>query len=374
VAGIYIHIPFCRQACYYCNFHFSTSLSQKDAVIRSILREIEIKQDFFGDGRQISTIYFGGGTPSILDTAELASILDRIAGTFLLDSETEITLEANPDDLDAGRIAGLKALGVNRLSIGIQSFDDGLLARMNRAHRADDARRCLDLCSSAGFDELNADLIFGIPGLNADQWKEALDMIAAYPVDHLSCYALTVEPATALAHFISKKGWPSPDEADAAVQFLAAHEYLSGLGYDHYEISNYARNGKYARHNTSYWTGAPYLGLGPSAHSHIAGRRSWNLANNAGYARAITNGDPFTETESLSASDRLNEYIMTGLRTKWGIDLARISREFGEGRAQLIRTELNTFDPAHYTLEGNLLRLTTEGWLLSDNICARLFT
>lgn len=373
MAGIYIHVPFCKQACHYCNFHFSTSRGLRDAVIRAIGREIEIKQDFFPSGTAISTVYFGGGTPSLLDPSEISTLLEAIDAHFTTADNMEITLEANPDDLDRPKIEALLSAGINRLSVGIQSFHDDLLNYMNRAHDSAEARRCMYEIFRAGFEDVSADLIFGIPGLDNTMWKADLETLGSYPVDHLSCYALTVEPGTALQHFIDRKGWPAPDDAMAAEQFLIADAVLAAAGFDHYEISNYARNGRYARHNSAYWTGRSYLGLGPSAHSFREGERQWNVANNARYVKAVESGAAFSETECLTEADRHNEFIMVSLRTKQGLDLGALKSTFGAERLQQLTVELGSLDPAHYTLIDDRLRLTAEGWLLSDGICAQFF-
>ena len=373
MAGIYIHIPFCKQACHYCNFHFSTLLHQQADMVNAIQLEIEIKQDFFTDNPQIDTIYFGGGSPSILSTSEISGILEALQRHFNISEHVEVTLEGNPDDLDRTKLCELKLAGITRLSIGIQSFNDDLLTYMNRAHNVKEAHQCLNDSFDLGFDEISIDLIYGIPGLSNDHWEKELLHAAQLSLHHISCYALTVEPSTALHHFILKKNWSSPDEAVTASQFHQASTLLTSLEFDHYEISNFARPGHRAKHNTAYWKGQPYLGLGPSAHSFLPGRRSWNISNNARYIKAIKEGALFSEQEKLSDKEQFNEYIMTGLRTKWGINLSHLRQRFGNEMMEQVLHQVKDLDRKHYkTTEENFV-LTKEGWLYSDGIASALF-
>jgi len=373
LAGIYIHIPFCRQACHYCNFHFSTTLNLQSRVIESILKEIEIKEDFFEPNTLIETIYFGGGTPSMLPAGDIERIIEKIGETYQLSEFLEITLEANPDDLIPTYLNEIKACGVSRLSIGIQSFEDKLLQYMNRAHNREQAVNALESASKSNFDEVNIDLIYGIPGLTDQGWQECLSFALQFQVDHISAYSLTIEPKTALEHFINKKNWPAPDDDASTRQFLSASSFLEENGFIHYEISNFSKGESYSKHNTAYWKGKPYLGIGPSAHSYKTGERSWNIANNAAYIKALKNDNTPAVTEILSSSDQFNEYIMTGLRTKWGIDLEKIAVEHGITERERIENKLPDLDPAFFTLDGNHLKLTKKGWLWSDGICSGFF-
>lgn len=344
-----------------------------DGMIGALQREIEIKEDFFEEGTGIHTVYFGGGTPSLLNAGQLTALLDKLSDHFLLDEDVEITLEANPDDLTAEKVQELKAGGITRLSIGIQSFRDEQLQRMNRAHSRYEALTSLERVFSAGFDQISVDMIYGLPGLTLGQWQEDLETLLDFPIDHLSCYALTVEPRTALDHFIRKKNWPAPDDEEANRQFLYASRHLEERGFEHYEISNFSKGDRYSKHNTSYWRGLPFVGLGPSAHSYRPFERSWNVANNSRYIKEVLSGGAFTETESLSATDWFNETLMTGLRTRWGVDLAKMEAEFGSAMTDELKRQLESLEPAHFHLDHHLLRLTREGWLWSDRISASLF-
>ncbi len=326
MAGIYLHIPFCRKACHYCNFHFSTSLQLKADLLQALYLEIVSRKDELKLD-EISTIYLGGGTPSVLTGDELSSILDLIRLHYPVSENAEITLEANPDDLHEDYMNELLAVGINRLSIGIQSFSPTDLAYMNRSHDANQAIVSLQLAKKAGFDSLNADLIYGTPGMTDETFqKNILRMIDA-GVDHLSAYALTVEPKTALAHFVKSGTSPAPDDEQTVRQFALLRHILKDAGYDHYEISNWSLPGRHSRHNTSYWQGEPYLGFGPAAHSYDGKTRSWNVANNPKYIVGMNTGMPDREVEVLSEKERYNEYVLTRLRTKWGCSMADLSQD-----------------------------------------------
>lgn len=342
-------------------------------MISAILKELEGRSDYLG-GAELSSVYLGGGTPSLLETSELEQIFEKIYHLYKVAPDAEITLEANPDDLSREKLRDLKNLTpVNRLSIGIQSFSDDDLRWMNRAHTAVHARECLDLALSAGFGDLTIDLIYGSPTTSDAQWAENLAIVFGYGIPHLSCYCLTVEDKTALAAFVQKGQQPPVDEEKAARQF----EYLvaaTGMrGYDHYEISNFALPGRYARHNSSYWKGEHYLGAGPSAHSFNGWSRQWNIANNALYIKSIEEGVAPFEQETLDPAQRYNEYVMTSLRTMWGVDPEKIqeidiafARHFLQAAAPFLQNG---------TLEksGETYRLTPAGKLLADRIASELF-
>lgn len=323
MAGIYLHIPFCRQACHYCNFHFSTSLSRKAEVIKAIQAELRLRQSYLS-GQTIRSIYFGGGTPSLLDEGELKGLLHSIYTTQQVDEEVEITLEANPDDINKERLLLWKKLGINRLSIGIQSFSENDLRYMNRAHNRIDALKSLELALATGFENLTADLIYGSPGTTMQVWKENIDQMLAFNLPHISAYCLTVEPGTALDYFVRKGKTQAVDEEKAVAQFDYLIDRLENAGYLHYEISNFARPGSQSRHNSAYWQGQPYLGLGPSAHSYNQQSRQWNVSDNMKYLKAIEAGLLPQETEVITSGIRYNEYVMTSLRTMEGCDLAII--------------------------------------------------
>lgn len=373
MAGIYLHIPFCKQACHYCNFHFSTQLGLADAVLGAMHLELEQRKQELA-GQTIQTIYFGGGTPSILPIGAIEGLLATIAKHYTLGNDLEITLEANPDDLTPQHLTNLKQTGINRLSIGIQSFHDEDLRFMNRAHNATEAEQCVTMAQDRGFADISIDLIYGTPTMDDQAWADNLQRALALDVPHISAYSLTVEPRTALDSFIRKGKVPPLDETAAARQFLQLVQATTGKGYQHYEISNFALPGRYARHNTSYWTGAHYLGVGPSAHSYNGTTRRWNVANNAHYAKEVPTGTAYYETETLTPTDQYNEYLMTSLRTMWGVDMTTVAQRFGNAKRQLLEAQLAPYLQAgQLVLIDHHLRLTNEGKLLADGIISDLF-
>jgi oxygen-independent coproporphyrinogen-3 oxidase len=373
MAGIYIHIPFCKQACVYCNFHFSTSLQLKNDFLQALLKEINLRKDYL-QGESIETIYFGGGSPSLLSPVEIESILDEIAKNFRVDSTSEITLEANPDDVTPEKAGAWRVLGINRLSLGIQSFHDDDLRWMNRAHSAQQAVISLEQVKAAGFLNLTIDLIYGTPTLTDEKWSENVEQAIQWEIPHLSCYALTVEPKTALEKFISAGTVQDVNSDDQARQFLMLIDWLEESGYEHYEISNFAKPGMRSRHNTSYWQQKKYLGLGPSAHSFNGNSRQWNIANNSLYNSSIKNDLPAFEIEQLDSIHRLNEYIMTSLRTSEGLNLEFVSKEFGKGRMNMLEENSRAYQKnGSVTNEARMIRLTKKGKLLADGIAADLF-
>lgn len=374
MAGIYLHIPFCKQACYYCNFHFSTSLAQKDAMVQAILREIQLQQNYL-DGLAVSSIYFGGGTPSILPEEDLQALLQSLHQHFNITPGAEITLEANPDDLTAAKLAALKAAGINRLSIGVQSFHEEDLQWMNRAHNSQQATQCITLAQAAGFENITIDLIYGGPTLSDEGWAANVQQAIALKVPHLSCYALTVEAGTALDHFIKKKKMAAVDTDKAARHFEQLMQWMQTAGYEHYEISNFALPGWHSRHNSSYWQGKSYLGIGPSAHSFNGTSRQWNIANNATYIKAIQQGHLPFEKEILTPAMALNEYIMTSLRTAAGCNLQWVAEKFGIPlRQQLEKASQQFLQNGWMLRDQDTLRLTPQGKLFADGIAAELFS
>lgn len=373
MAGIYIHIPFCRQACHYCNFHFSTTLHQKAAMVQAIVQEIALTVPYAAS-ESIATVYLGGGTPSLLTIEELGSILQAVRNRFTLLPDAEITLEANPDDITSDVLNGWKALGFNRLSIGIQSFLAEELQWMNRAHNQAQAVDCITLAQQAGFHNLSVDLIYGSPLLSDANWRRNVEAVVERQVPHISCYALTVEPKTALHHQIKQQQKAAVDGDKQAAQFLLLMQWLGQAGYEHYEISNFAQPGLRSRHNSSYWQGTPYYGFGPSAHSYDGKGRRWNIANNALYIQALTNRTIPFEEEILTPTQQLNEYIMIALRTMEGIDLQRVAQTFGTTKQQLILQAAERYcKEGQALLLGNRLVLTDAGKLLADGIAADLF-
>jgi oxygen-independent coproporphyrinogen-3 oxidase len=394
MAGIYLHIPFCRQACHYCNFHFSTSLNRKNDFVAALLKEMELQQYYIGSA-PVETVYFGGGTPSLLTEEELQQILGRLRELFTLAPGAEITLEANPDDITvAGKLKAWKAAGINRLSVGIQSFFEADLQWMNRAHDAGQASNSIRMAQEEGFDNISIDLIYGGPTLPDSHWEKNVAQAIASGIPHLSCYALTVEPRTALDKMIHQKKKEPVNPDDQARQFLLLMRWLAAAGYEHYEISNFSLPGRRSRHNSSYWQGKPYLGLGPSAHSYNGTSRQWNVANNAQYIDGIFAGKLLFEKEELTPIQQLNEYIMISLRTMEGCDLQRVSDQFGEEKARELREQAESYvragkikvsdsllpdgevekpGEAEQKAKNTRLVLTQEGKLLADGIAADLF-
>ena len=375
--GIYLHIPYCRQACHYCDFHFSTVMKSKNDFVKALLKEIELQKDYFqpkASAFKLQTIYFGGGTPSLLSGTEIRKILMEIKEFHAVEDDAEITLEANPDDLSKEKFAELKSAGINRLSIGIQSFADEDLKWMNRAHTSREALESVKNSQQAGFTNISIDLIYGTPVLSDEQWKKNLDIVSTLNVQHLSCYALTVEPRTALAKWISAKQMPDLDEHKAAEHFDMLMDWAEENQFEQYEISNFARDQKYSRHNSSYWSGEKYLGLGPSAHSFNGKTRQWNVRNNYEYINAINAGRIPSEEEQLSAREHFNEYVMTGLRTAQGCNIEKMRKQFGDKMAE------SFFQNSMKFISQGLMRndrqnfvLTRDGKFFADRIASELF-
>jgi oxygen-independent coproporphyrinogen III oxidase len=378
LSGVYIHIPFCKQACHYCNFHFSTSLRYKNDLIESLVKEITITPYFTkkdGDfSKQINTIYFGGGTPSLLNADELELIFETLHKKFIISPAAEITLEANPDDITAKKLTQWKGIGINRLSVGIQSFNEAELRWMNRAHSAADSLRCIEEISNQGFTNFSVDLIYGSPLLSNDEWKRNAELIIEKKIPHISCYALTVEPKTPLDKMIRLHKTVPVDPEKQADQFLLLMNWMKQAGYEHYEISNYALPGMRSQHNSSYWSGEAYYGFGPSAHSFDGKSRRWNIDNNAIYTKSLQHNTIPFEEEILTPVQQLNEYIMTSLRTTEGLDLDKISNEFGNQykEALIIKSGKYLTGSKLSTIHSSLI-LTTEGKLFADGIAADLF-
>jgi oxygen-independent coproporphyrinogen III oxidase len=372
MSGIYIHIPFCRKACHYCNFHFSTQQQYRPAMVEAIAKEAALRKHYVTDF--IETIYLGGGTPSLLSDEELSAILEPIFTHYQLAEQVEITLEANPDDISIDKLMTWKKAGVNRLSIGIQSFFEEDLQWMNRAHSAIQAKQCIELAQSAGFNNLTIDLIYGTPGLDNERWKKNITTALALGVPHLSCYALTVEPDTALDKLIQKGSKTNVDQHIQALQFDILINELEKAGFEHYEISNFAKPGYRSKHNSSYWQGKSYLGLGPSAHSFDGCSRQWNISNNALYITSIEKDIIPFEAETLTAEQQLNEYVMTSLRTMEGCSLQKIKMNWGNDVAQKIKDIAQKYvREEQLILKEEHLILTKKGKFLADGIAADLF-
>lgn len=372
MSGIYIHIPFCKKACHYCDFHFSTSLKYENEMVDAICKEIKMKQDRISG--QIGSIYLGGGTPSILSEVALQKIFDTINHTFSVDSNAEITIEANPDDLTAAKLKELKKLPINRFSVGVQSFFDEDLLWMNRAHHADEAENCIKRSQDAGFENLSLDLIYGYPLLSDSKWQHNIQKTIELEVSHISAYALTVEPKTALAHAIRNKKQTPVNDSQSAAQFLILMDQLRVAGFEHYEISNLAKPGCYAVHNTNYWRGVDYLGIGPSAHGFDGQNRYMNPANNAQYMEVLSKNKLPEILEELSLNDRFNEYVMTSLRTMWGTDLGKIKTDFGADFLEETNHNLKAFEDKDWlVIQDDQIKLSENGKLFADHIASELF-
>jgi oxygen-independent coproporphyrinogen-3 oxidase len=372
MSGIYIHIPFCKQACHYCDFHFSTSLKKKGDLIEALAKELELRKDEFKN-TTVATIYFGGGTPSLLSNTELQFIIDSVYKHYRVSEYPEITLEANPDDLSVKRIQELSKTPINRLSIGIQSFFEADLKLMNRAHNAEEAKACLEEATKH-FDNISLDLIYGIPNASNTQWLENIETALSYNIPHISSYALTVEPKTALASFIKKGIIEDVDDEQALEQFHILKDKLEASGFVHYELSNFGKDGYFSKNNSAYWQGKSYIGIGPSAHSFNGTQRGWNVSNNSKYIKAISQNELPIELETLTLTDQYNEYIMTGLRTIWGVSLEKVEQDFGMVfKAYLIEQSKIFINQQLLYIDDEHLRVTKTGQFLSDGIASELF-
>ncbi len=384
MSGLYIHIPFCKQACHYCDFHFSTSMGKKKTMVLALQKELMLRKDEFKEVT-VETIYFGGGTPSVLTIGELQLLTDTIYENYTVSKDPEITIEVNPDDLhndpkmltersrsDSIFEAYLK-VGINRLSIGIQSFFDEDLKLMNRAHSAIEAEKSLSE-AIRHFDNISIDLIYGMPNMGNGRWKENLERALSFNVAHISSYALTVEPKTALAAFVKKGSIKPLDDGVAQEHFNILLEALEGAGYINYEISNFGKPGYFSKNNTSYWLGKKYMGIGPSAHSYDGTRRGWNISNNPKYIKSIEKNELPRTVEALSKTDKYNEYVMTGLRTIWGVSLDRVKQEFDKKHFDCLTTQSQKYIGQELlTVADNVLLTTKKGKFLIDGIAADLF-
>jgi len=370
MSGIYIHIPFCKQACHYCDFHFSTSLKHKDALLNALLLEIEQRAEKW-QKHFFETIYFGGGTPSIIPVADIEKILEKLRKTFQIAPQAEITLEANPDDLSPEKLQAYRQMGINRLSIGVQSFFEEDLQKLNRSHRAEQAIDAIQHAQKAGFDNITIDLIYGIPGLTDEKWQQNIQTALDLQIPHISAYALTVEPQTALAWLIQKEKYPPVSEEQSARQFDLLRKKLLENNFVHYEISNFGKEKYFSRHNLSYWKNIPYLGLGPAAHSYNGKQRRWNVANNAKYIKGVQTKNYF-EIEDLTPQDIYNELIMTGLRTIWGVDLQKIEA-LGKGFYEYLLKTVSIYLEKDLLIENQHLKARPESLFLIEGIISDLF-
>ncbi len=372
MAGIYIHIPFCRHKCSYCNFFSIASAKQRDEITDAIIKEAISRQDYTSE--KVETIYFGGGTPSLLPAQGVEKILNSLYKNFRIQKDAEITFEANPDDLNKEYLTALKVAGINRISTGIQSFSSEDLRYLERTHQAERIPYLLHDISEAGFSNISADLIFGIPGQTMAVLEQNISQLLQFPVNHISAYALTVEPRTALAHQIKKNKKENISDSAVSEHFLKVSEVLRNEGWEHYEISNYSLNGSYSRHNTSYWFQRPYLGLGPSAHSFNGDSRQWNVSSVARYLDGTHHGNVPVEKEILSREQKFNELIMLRLRTRWGIDMQEVAKQFGQyWHNDLLKAFRQIKRPDLIKLENNRIMLSYEGYLYADGLASELF-
>ena len=372
MAGIYIHIPFCRQKCYYCDFYktVNTSLTQK--FLAGLKQEAKVRKNYL-QNEIVETIYFGGGTPSVLKPEELADILNHISKLYQLSNQVEITFEANPDDLSPEYLKAIKAAGVNRLSIGIQAFQDVHLKKMNRRHNAEQAEEVVKNAVKSGINNISVDLIYGLPDLTETQWKESIERVFRLPVQHLSAYHLTYHEGTAFYTWLKKGTLKELSENESVNQFNILLDAAGKAGFEQYEISNFARDEQYSKHNTAYWLGKKYLGLGPSAHSYDQNTRRWNVSHVERYIHAVETGEEYFEEEKLSNKEHFNEYILTRIRTKWGVSLSFVNQKFGETYYQYLLEQIVKYKNAGLLLvEDETITLSREGLFVSDEIMSDL--
>jgi len=372
LAGIYIHIPFCKQACFYCDFHFSTSLQKKDEMINSLIRELQIRKNEL-QNTPIETIYFGGGTPSVLSVDEIQLLMNAVYDTYPVIENPEVTLEANPDDLTEEKIRAFSMSPINRLSIGVQSFFEKDLILMNRAHNSQEAKNCLSIATQY-FKNISVDLIYGIPNCTNQEWLENIRIALSFGISHISSYALTVEPKTALESLIKKGKIEMTSDQVAQEQFHLLTEELEKHHFVHYELSNFGKENYFSKNNTAYWLGKSYLGFGPSAHSFDGKKRSWNVRNNVTYIKSLQADQLPIEREVLTKTDQYNEYIMTGLRTIWGVSLQKIEQNFGKNYRIYLQNQSKKYiqeDLLYF--EDKILKTTKKGKFLVDGIASDLF-
>jgi len=372
MAGIYIHIPFCRQKCYYCDFYKTVNTSLKQKFLSGLDKEAKLRKNYL-EKESIETIYFGGGTPSVLVPAELELIFEALFAHYKIERDAEITLEANPDDLTPDYLRDLKSLGINRLSIGIQAFQDEHLKKMNRRHNAQQAEQVVLNAVNAGFNNLSVDLIYGLPNLTIEQWMASLNRVFQLPVQHLSAYHLTYHEGTPFYTWLKKGTLKELSEDDSVAQFNILIDRAETAGFEQYEISNFARNKMYSRHNSAYWLGQKYLGLGPSAHSYDRVKRRWNVAHVESYVQGLSEGDHYFEEEELGTDEHYNEYILTRIRTKWGVDLSFVRQQFGTEYHDYLLKQIGKYQKTgSVILRDGILSLAREGLLISDEIMSQL--
>ncbi len=373
MAGIYIHVPFCKQKCNYCNFHFSTKQDNVEELVSGMIIELDQRKSYLKT-KKIDSIYFGGGTPSIIDVKHIINIIEKIYSLFDVKKTAEITMEFNPDDIKKEKLNKLRQAGINRLSIGIQSFNNEDLIFMNRSHNAKEAISSIKLAKECGFNNMSIDLIYGVQNQTDKTWKKNLNQMFELEIDHFSAYALTVEPDTKLNYLIKKKRVQPTSELKAENHFKILQEESLKMGYEQYEISNFCRKNKFAQHNTSYWKDKAYLGIGPSAHSYNGKSRRWNISNNLKYITLINNSEKYFDEEKLSPTQKYNEYTLTSLRTIWGVSLDYLENNFDQHIVSHFKKNARKWiDNKNIILEKNNVRLTNKGMLFADAISSDLF-
>lgn len=373
MSSMYIHIPFCKQKCHYCNFFTTVSLKNKDRIVDSICKELRLKRNFLSSNK-LTTLYFGGGTPSLLSNKDFDLIFAAIHKYYTIDDDTEITVEANPEDLNKDKLLHFKQLGINRLSIGTQSFNDEILHQLNRNHSSKEAINSIVLAKELGFNNLNIDLIYGVPGLTENCWEDTLNTFLSLDISHLSAYSLTLEPKTTLDFLIRNKRYPPLREKDSLVHWKYLLNFIKNNNYEQYEISNFCKNSFYSRHNTNYWKQKEYLGIGPAAHSFNLVSRQWNIAQIEKYIQDIDNNINFNGSELLTKNDAYNEFVMLGLRTKWGFSLKEVKKRFGDNGYNYCLTIISTDSFKKYLLDNtDKVILNEEGLKIADKLASELF-
>ncbi|MFA8433937.1 MAG: radical SAM family heme chaperone HemW [Marinifilaceae bacterium] len=373
MAGIYLHIPFCKQLCHYCAFHKSISLQGKDEMLTCLLKELELRRKYL-DGEEVETIYFGGGTPSVYSPREIESMIGFIRNNFAVKNDAEITIEANPDDLTGSYLKGLAESAVNRLSIGIQSFHDEDLILMNRRHTGREAIDTVKRAQDKGFDNISVDLIYGVPGLTMDKWASNLENVFQLQIQHISSYHLMFDPNTVFTHKLNSGQLKEMEEGESLEQFKMLIDQARDNNFVHYEISNFCLDGMQSRHNTSYWQQKKYLGVGPSAHSYNLREREWNLSHNYKYIKSIEKGEVPSEIEKLTELDHYNDYVLTSLRTMWGLDLDFVRERFGEKFFEFCCSEAKKYlASSHVRIENGRVILTDKGVFVSNEIMSDFF-
>lgn len=373
MASVYVHIPFCHSKCYYCGFHSVASLKAKQDVVHCIVKELEIRKNYLKE-EPLDSIYFGGGTPSVLDIQEVARIIIKIREHYRINEDAEISFEVNPEDVSIDYFKDLRKLGINRISIGVQSLDDGILSFLNRKHSVEEAISCINNSVEAGIDNISIDLIYGIPGLSDDMWKESLERIKCLPVKHLSAYCLSIDENTVFEYKMRKGEFIPMSDEDCEAQYNILLDWAKNNGFQHYEISNFCKSNYYSRHNSAYWMQKPYLGVGPSAHSYNGHSRQWNTSNNANYITSVNKGVIPFQKEDLNLKDRFNEYILTSLRTVWGINKKVVTRMFGVKYLQhVVEKSEKYLDSGHLQIDKNCIKLTEKGMFISNDIISEIF-